>query len=214
MNLCYELLNEDFEVEYGEYCNITIENTLEYRRIVESLPSNEIIYIYEDEKKKKYHIIPNVNFLDFSDKKILNKVYNDLILSVKEDKFYKDSIDINNQIITYVHNLVFDYPYSLEINDEVDFLQVLKSVGLRLDLSYDSFLEKFINYLDLQQKIFSEYIFYTLDLSNQLTSDELLELKRYIEVNNILIINFDLTCFEDRHITKRLLFDKDLCRIM
>lgn len=65
MNLCYELLNEDFAVEYGEYCNITIENILEYRRIVESLPSNEIISIYEDEKRRDITLYPMLIFWTF-----------------------------------------------------------------------------------------------------------------------------------------------------
>lgn len=45
MNLCYELLDESFEIKYGEYCNITIENVLEFRRVLESLDTQDVIKI-------------------------------------------------------------------------------------------------------------------------------------------------------------------------
>lgn len=215
MNLYYELLTESFELNYGDYCNFTIENILEFRRIVENIDNQEVICLYEgDNIIKNYNVIPNAMFLDFSDKKIINKVIKDLLSTIKNEDHYKQTIELNSKIVSYINDIIFDYPYSLEINDEVDFSYIFKAAGLKLEVDYDSYLDKLISYLDIYQKIFNTYIFLTIDLSNYLTSEELINLQQYIEINEILIINYDTIYIEDNNISKRILFDNDLCRVI
>ena len=43
MNIKYDLLNEPFFIDYGDICNITIENKLEYRKIIENIYNQETI---------------------------------------------------------------------------------------------------------------------------------------------------------------------------
>lgn len=215
MNLYYELLTESFELNYGDYCNFTMENILEFRRIVENIDNQEVICLYEDESVvKNYNVIPNALFLDFSDKKIINKVIKDLLATIKNEEHYKHTIELNSDTVSYINEIIFDYPYSLDIDDEVDFSYIFKSVGLKLEVDYDSYLDKLISYLDMYQKIFNTYIFYTINLSNYLTSEELMDLKHYIEINDILIINYDTIYIENKSISNRILFDNDLCRII
>lgn len=215
MNLYYELLTESFELNYGDYCNFTMENILEFRKIVENLENQEVICMYDGENViKNYNVISNALLLDFSDKIIINKVIKDLLATVKNEDHYKHTIELNGMILRYINNIIFDYPYSLIIDDEVDFSYIFKSVGLKLDVDYDSYLDKLISYLDMYQKIFNTYIFYTINLSNYLTPEELMGLKQYIEINDILIINYDTIYIENKSISNRILFDNDLCRII
>ncbi|TFF65976.1 type II-A CRISPR-associated protein Csn2, partial [Helcococcus ovis] len=46
MNLVYNLLNEPYLLDYGNFYNITIENLHEFRKVIEGIKNNEYINIY------------------------------------------------------------------------------------------------------------------------------------------------------------------------
>lgn len=215
MNLKYELLNEPFLIDYGDICNITIENKLEYRKIIENIYNQEKIELYDDEKLiTKYKVIENSAILDFADKKITTKIIKDLIGIISDEKHYEQKINLNSSIINFINDITLDYPYMLEIGDEINFESLLKVVPIKPSIDYTDFLDKFVSYLDIYQNVLNIDVFYTINLLQYFTEEELKELSDYIKIKNICIINYDNILVDSKYISKKLLFDNDLCRVL
>lgn len=215
MNLKYELLNEPFFIGYGDICNITIENKLEYRKIIENIYNQENIELYDDDMLiTKYKVIENSAILDFADKKISTKIIKDLMEIISDEKHYEQKINLNSSIVNFINDITLDYPYMLEIGDEINFESLLKVVPIKPSVDYTDFLDKFVSYLDIYQNVLKIDVFYTINLLQYFTEEELKELSDYIKIKNICIINYDNILVDSNYISKKLLFDNDLCRVL
>lgn len=215
MNLKYELLNEPFLIDYGDICNITIENKLEYRKIIENIYNQEKIELYDDDELiTKYKVIENSAILDFADKKITTKIIKDLMEIISDEKHYEQKINLNSSIVNFINDITLDYPYILEIGDEINFESLLKVVPIKPSIDYTDFLDKFVSFLDIYQNVLKIDVFYTINLLQYFTEEELKELSDYIKFKNICIINYDNILVDSKYISKKLLFDNDLCRVL
>ena len=215
MNIKYDLLNEPFFIDYGDIYNITIENKIEYRRIIENIYNQEKIELYDDEKLiTKYKVIENSAILDFADKKITTKIIKDLIEIISDEKHYEQKINLNSSIVNFINDITLDYPYMLEIGDEINFESLLKVVPIKPSVDYTDFLDKFVSFLDIYQNVLKIDVFYTINLLQYFTEEELKELSDYIKIKNICIINYDTLLVDSNYISKKLLFDNDLCRVL
>ncbi|MDU1400189.1 type II-A CRISPR-associated protein Csn2 [Finegoldia magna] len=215
MNIKYDLLNEPFFIGYGDICNITIENKLEYRKIIENIYNQEKIELYDDEKLiTKYKVIENSAILDFADKKITTKIIKDLMEIISDEKHYEQKINLNSSIVNFINDITLDYPYILEIGDEINFESLLKVVPIKPSIDYTDFMDKFVSFLDIYQNVLKIDVFYTINLLQYFTEEELKELSDYIKIKNICIINYDNILVDSKYISKKLLFDNDLCRVL
>lgn len=215
MNIKYDLLNEPFFIGYGDICNITIENKLEYRKIIENIYNQEKIELYDDEKLiTKYKVIENSAILDFADKKITTKIIKDLMEIISDEKHYEQKINLNSSIVNFINDITLDYPYILEIGDEINFESLLKVVPIKPSIDYTDFMDKFVSFLDIYQNVLKIDVFYTINLLQYFTEEELKELSDYIKIRNICIINYDNILVDSKYISKKLLFDNDLCRVL
>ncbi|MFM1514288.1 type II-A CRISPR-associated protein Csn2 [Helcococcus ovis] len=215
MNLVYNLLNEPYLLDYGNFYNITIENLHEFRKVIEGIKNNEYINIYEEEKIiNNFEFIENITTFNFEDKKIINKIIKDLFLLSKSeiflDKYYQNNIMLKN----FISDLIFEYEIPLEIDDEVDFTYILKSFGIKINNEYSSYIENLINYLKLYLEVFGVDIFIFINLTQFLSNEEFNLLFDFIMKNNILIINYDKIYMNNKIIKNQILFDNDLCRIL
>lgn len=192
MNIKYDLLNEPFFIDYGDICNITIENKLEYRKIIENIYNQENIELYDDDKLiTKYKVIENTAILDFADKKINSTIIKDLMEIISDEKHYEQKIELNSSIINFINDITLDYPYMLEIGDEINFETLLKVVPIKPSVDYSDFSDKFVSFLDIYQSVLKVDVFYTINLLQYFTEEELKELSEYIKLKNICIVNYD-----------------------
>ncbi len=215
MNLVYNLLNEPYIINYGNFYNITIENLYEFRKVIEGIKNNEYINIYEEEKIiNNFEFIENITTFNFEDKKIINKIIKDLFLLSKSemflDKYYQNNIMLKN----FISDLIFEYEIPLEIEDKLDFTYILKSFGIKINNEYSSYIENLINYLKLYLEVFGVDIFIFINLTQFLSDEEFNILFDFLMKNDILIINYDKIYTNNKIIKNQILFDNDLCRIL
>lgn len=215
MNLTYELLAEPFSIEQGGLYNLTIENLCEYREVLTNLDNNSKIQIYKDDKLvADFCVIYDIINYDFYDKKIINKVGKDIAKISDRDEFYIEKNEISSQLISYVSRLVHEYSYPLTFSTNFDINYLIKSCGVTIDCEYSSFLEKFINILQIQFDIFKTFIIYTNNITLIFDEEELIEISNYAKTNDIVIINIDRVFIESKAFNNRILIDSDLCRIL
>lgn len=214
MKLVHEILDRPLNVNLGELCNICFENKLEYRNIIENLENQEILKIYDEEKiLKSYEIIYDVFNLTYSDRKIINKVIKDLVeISIVDDNYNRKQ-NINIELRNYLLDLIRESDYPVEINEDFDMANILKSYGLKISKEYDNFLEKIIDYIDLYNIVLGTEVFYSVNLLQILSVDEIKNLKDFLKYRNLLLINLE-NVHSKSIVHKQVLIDSDLCRII
>lgn len=215
MNIAYSILDEPVFIDKGTYLNIAIENKEEFLSLFNSYNDEPKLKIYENlNEKKDYLLIQDVLNINFNSKAIINKITKDLANLSEQDENINELLDIKQRINNYMEKLIFDYDYPVKINNELTIENIIKVLDIYLDDNYDNYLSKFIEYLDINNKILNKNIFITFNLSLYLNKQELKNIQKYIELNELYLINCDIIYVDNKDIIKTILFDNDLCRVI
>lgn len=215
MNIVYSILDEPVFIDKGTYLNVTIENKEEFLSLFNSFNNEPKLKIYENlNEKKDYLLIPDVLNINFNSKSIINKITKDLAALSEQDESINELLDIKQRINNYVEKLIFNYDYPVKTNNEVTIENMLKMLDIYLDDTYDKYLSKFLEYLDINNKILNKNVFVTFNLSLYFNQEELEEIQKYIKLNEFYLINCDIIYIDNKDIIKTILFDNDLCRVI
>lgn len=220
MNLCFELLTERVEIKQGQICILTIENTDEYRHVVQGLiHGNLLVEFYSDNEllENKYiEFIPNIYQLDMNEKKVVTRILKHLESYMKDDWHLPETMKMQQALAEYLENIIFDSGIPLEISDEIDLQTLLKASGIKVREESESFLENFINYLELILNFTDTKVFIFVNLLLFITEMEFAELINFIKQQNLIILDIERSnILPLPHPDKvDLLFDDDLCRVL
>lgn len=215
MNIAYSILDESIFIDKGTYLNITIENKEEFLSLFNSFNDEPKLKVYENlNEKKDYLFVPDFLNINFNSKTIINKISKDLASLSEQDENINELLDIKQRVNNYMQKLIFNYDYQIKINNEFSIENIIKILGIYLDDNYDNYLSKFIEYLDINNKILNKNIFITFNLSLYLNKQELKNIQKYIELNELYLINCDIIYVDNKDIIKTILFDNDLCRVI
>lgn len=220
MRISYELLDEPIIIKPGEIACLTIENTKEYRRIVNDIiNTNNHLSIYNKAKQlqsKDILIVDNLVNLDLNDKKILNKLYKELEISMNNEDILLKSVELRKLIMKFMEELIFEFDYPLEVADELDVQSLLKSAGIRVYDDSESYLENLINYIALMSNFLSYKVVIILNLQVFLDKQELKEFIKFCTSQSLHIISLERVYINNSEINgiSTILFDNDLCRVL
>lgn len=215
MNVAYSILDESIFIYKGTYLNITIENKEEFLSLFNSFNDKPKLKVYENlNEKKDYLLVPDVLNINFNSKTIINKISKDLASLSEQDENINELLDIKQRINNYMEKLIFNYDYPVKINNELTIENIIKVLDIYLDDNYDNYLIKFIEYLDINNKILNKNIIITFNLSLYFNKQELKDIQKYIELNELYLINCDIIYIDNKDIIKTILFDNDLCRVI
>ncbi len=215
MNIAYSILDEPLCIDKGTYLNITIENKEEFLSLFNSFNDEPKLKIYENlNENKEYLLIQDVLNITFNSKTIINKTSKDLASLSEKDENINELLDIKQRINNYMQKLIFNYDYPVKINNELTIENIIKVLDIYLDDNYDNYLSKFIEYLDINNKILNKNIFITFNLSLYFNKQELKDIQKYIELNELYLINCDIIYIDNKDVIKTILFDNDLCRVI
>ena len=146
MNLVYELLNEEYKINYGEFHNLTIENVIEFRKIIESFRFHPIVKIYDGESLKNPETIIDIFNYDFQNKKIINHIIKDLSVLSNSELFIEEKFKLKKLLNTFINSIMMDYDIEIEKNDEISMEILLKSLGIRV-MTFEKFIIRKYNKL-------------------------------------------------------------------
>lgn len=220
MNLSFELLTERVEIKPGQICILTIENTDQYRHVVQELvQGNSPVEFYFDNEllENKYiEFIPNVYQLDVNEKKVVTRILKHLESYMRDDLHLHETMKIQQALAEYLNTIIFDSGIPLEISDEIDLQTLLKASGIKVRVESESFLENFLNYLELLLNFTDIKVFIFMNLLLFITEMEFAELINFIKQQNLIILDIERSnILPLAHPDKvDLLFDDDLCRVL
>lgn len=217
-----QLKNFNFNVDLDDKINtIIIENTIEYRKIVNSfinelnvkdgniLLSKDIELLMPDK-----YLFTFYDYFSFDiNKYALNKFYKKL-KEISMLEYLPETSNLKNKIEEYVYKITEEYDLYLDISCDLDIIEILKSLNVKIK-QYDKLsLDKIINYMNIISEIFNIKHFVFISVKNYFTEKEILDFYKYIiynEFNVVLVEPNNVKTIQTKE--KTYIIDKDLCEI-
>lgn len=143
----------------------------------------------------------------------LNKFYKKL-KEISMLEYLPETSNLKNKIEEYVYKITKEYDLYLDISCDLDIIEILKSLNVKIK-QYDKLsLDKIINYMNIISEIFNIKHFVFISLKNYFTEKEILDFYKYIiynEFNVVLVEPNNVKTIQTKE--KTYIIDKDLCEI-
>ncbi|NLY71038.1 MAG: type II-A CRISPR-associated protein Csn2 [Clostridiales bacterium] len=213
--------DELFEFEENRVNVLVIENAKFLRSVLQDMlcqlsgEDGEAI-ISEDFKKlnfsKAVDLILDVFGLDVNNKRILNKIYenmNELAL----DQYYLAMTELLGSISGFIETIIEDIDYPIMYKNQNDILALLKLSDVKVCTDNQELLGCIIDYLSIMSEICAIKCFIFVNLKSFLNKNELKELYKHVFYKKINIMLVESTCREKLEYEVLHIVDESLCRI-
>ena len=164
---------------------------------------------------KNSYFISDLFNIDINNKKIISKVYGELLKNVVEDIVEYNKI--TSHIREYFEILVFNNNLDLEYNDEIEANSLLKLGDFKIQFEESNYLEKLIKFLKVLVELCNIKVIFIVGLHRVFSVKEIEKIYKEVCLNKINIINIES---EQQKIKKSdcynelvYIFDKDNCEI-
>lgn len=151
--------------------------------------------------------------MDFSSRKILGRLYEEIRDIAWESENFIQTKEMMSDLNRYILDLEHKLPYGIECPEEIDFVQLLKALDIKLEVETGTLLEQLVLYIKLCQRLLHIKILVLVNIKCYLNRAELVELYKtaaYEKVHLLLIESVERENIEGEI---RLVLDKDLCEI-
>lgn len=156
------------------------------------IESNEIFLLDDEENElnmsKDIYLICDLFNVDYSSKKILNKLYkmiSDNVQLRQDFRIEEMSFKLRNYIIEEINEL----PFEFTMKSELDVVDILKLYDLKIDnTAYSNILERIEVMIDIISTLKIASILIIPNLKMFLSNEELLELYKYSLYNNVKLL--------------------------
>ena len=193
------------------------ENILELIRQHKGYEGNFILSNNNKEVSfdKNSYFISDLFNIDINNKKIITKVYGELLKIVTDD--IAEYNKIKSYIREYFETLVFNNNLDLEYNDEIEANLLLKLGDFKIQFDENDYLEKLIKFLKVLVELCNIKVIFTVGLYRVFSVEEVEKIYKEVCLNKINIINIGS---ENQNIKKSdcyneivYIFDQDNCEI-
>ena len=190
-------LENKITFEEGKINVLEIYNKKFFRRMIEILngeeeaESNEIVLLDNEKRvelKKNVLVFTDLFNIDFNSKKIITKIYNELIESIKkrqDDELENLTIKLRNYLIEEINEL----PFEFNINSELEINDLLKAFNLKIDTTcYTTIVEKIEFIINIIANLKMATILVIPNLKVYLEKEEIIEIYKQSLYNNIKLL--------------------------
>ena len=164
---------------------------------------------------KNSYFISDLFNIDINNKKIISKVYGELLKNEVDDIVEYNKI--TSYIREYFETLVFNNNLDLEYNDEIEANLLLKLGDFKIQFEESNYLEKLIKFLKVLVELCNIKVIFIIGLYRVFSVKEVEKIYKEVCLNKINIINIES---EQQNIKKSdcynelvYIFDKDNCEI-
>ena len=161
---------------------------------------------------KEAECIFNPFSLDCNDKKIINKLYQEL-KEQADSVLFTEGNELNRYIINYLDKLFMQVPYALDYNIDFDISAILKAYSVKIESYCENLLEQIVEYIKIMNRICNTHVFIFVDLKRYLSEQELLHLYEFVFYEKIFLIIFEGKQSKPIFGEKYWILDEDLCII-
>lgn len=150
--------------------------------------------------------------IDFNNRKILTKIYTELISS--EEDFYQEKTELNAEIVRYLDTIISKCPYCFVTMDlNLDTSKLLKMYNVRIEPEYHSLVEKLSEYAKLLSLVLGKKLLILVNIQDYLTEKETELLMRTVSFLKLYILFIDAHEHDSEFIRETWIIDHDNCII-
>lgn len=164
---------------------------------------------------KNSYFISDLFNIDINNKKIITKVYGELLKIVTDD--IAEYNKITSYIREYFGTLVFNNNLDLEYIDEIEVNSLLKLGEFKIQFEESDYLEKLIKFLKVLVELCNIKVIFTVGLYRVFSFEEVEKIYKEVCLNKINIINIESEQQNikesDYYKEKVYIFDQDNCEI-
>ena len=209
-----ESLNKTILFDTSIKC-LKFNNQLNYKEISLNLV-NEIIFSINDstvDLEKYGLIIYNPFQISLNDKKIIIAMYKELEKNCRNENNIALIQQIESKSFELFNNLLLDFDYTFEYNEEIDLIKLFSSFNLKFpEVEYSNYVELLTNYIKLNSTFNKSKIVVSFGTLSLLSKEELILFEKELAYNDIAML--DISYVGDRIIeNKDLVIDEDWCII-
>ncbi len=209
-----ESLNKTILFDTSIKC-LKFNNQLNYKEISLNLV-NEIIFSINDstvDLEKYGLIIYNPFQISLNDKKIITAMYKELEKNCHNENNIALIQQIESKSFELFNNLLLDFDYTFEYNEEIDLIKLFSSFNLKFpEVEYSNYVELLTNYIKLNSTFNKSKIVVSFGTLSLLSKEELILFEKELAYNDIAML--DISYVGDRIIeNKDLVIDEDWCII-
>ena len=203
---------------------IIFENKKYYREnileLIRQHKGYEGSFILSDNNKevsfdKNSYFISDLFNIDINNKKIISKVYGELLKNVVDDIVEYNKI--TSHIREYFETLVFNNNLDLEYNDEIEANSLLKLGDFKIQFEESNYLEKLIKFLKVLVELCNIKVIFIVGLYRVFSVKEVEKIYKEVCLNKINIINIEYQQFNnlsnENYKEIVYIFDGDNCEI-
>lgn len=162
---------------------------------------------------KNVEIILNPFAVDINDKRILNKIYQNLNNLAYSEECYMRTQEITQNIYEYLLNMEQKTEYILSVEADIDMALLFKAAGVKNEVYEEDFVQMLSRYIKIMCDVLKIQFVVFVNIRSYLTDEQLQEIIKevaYLEVKLLLMENQERSLLKD---TKRYIIDGDQCEI-
>ncbi|SFB70204.1 type II-A CRISPR-associated protein Csn2 [Butyrivibrio sp. YAB3001] len=221
MRFIYSPYSIDMAWEEHENCILQIENKKVYVDLLSDLYSQ--IYHGEGEAilsdgekcidiKKSTEVILEPFSIDFNNRKIKGKVYQELSTIALQNHFLQYN-DICSQLQEFMEKLLIEVPYSIAYQSSIVVDELFKAEAVELDYKYESLAEKICIYIKLLSSACGVRAVFFNDMGRFLSDEEMISVFKEAQYDKVSIIDIS-TQDKNRYMAEGIvhyILDETLC---
>lgn len=176
------------------------------------------IFLTEGDKilswEKNVEIIINPFQLDTNQKKVLNRLYQNMFNIVQEKGYYLKLNELSAEIINLLSKIEFDGDISLDYSMNIEPVQLFKMMDVKIETQGKTLLEKLIEYIKVVSELLQYKLIIFVNIKSYLNLEELsllYQAAHYEKVNLLLIENCERKALLKEN---RIIIDSDMCEIL
>lgn len=151
--------------------------------------------------------------LDLNERKIINKLYSELVKVSVSEVMYERTAELTRYVSDYIMDLEDSVNYAVQFSDRLDIAGLLKAMDVKYEEIEESLLEHLIRYIKLVVELLGVKLIIFVNLRSYLSDRQfrgLIQEIKYQEVKALFIENQEKACIEGG---MRYIIDKDGCEI-
>lgn len=163
--------------------------------------------------EKYVEVIVNPFLIDCNNKKILNKLYAELMGLAYDENLYLMTQEIMSKLQDYIIRLEYLSPYILEMDLEPDIVAILKALGVRIENYADDFFENLIQYIKIIAELLKKKMIVLINIRGYLENEQVEQLIKTAVHNEIKLLLLENHQRDFSGELIRYILDKDGCEI-
>lgn len=221
MRLVCSEYNLDLEIKENKVNVLVIESPDIFSEVIVELinqtggePGKFILSDLDNVKiiGKEAEIIVNPFVLDCNEKRILQKLYQELADEMN-DSMMEQTVHLQGEMISYLEKLIRKVPYLLDFDIEENMTGLLKMCHVGIDSQAGTLVEKIMSYIRALRDFCRIHLIFFVNLKRYLKQSDLEKLYQFSFYEKIGIILLENSFKEKIENESVCILDRDLCII-